>query len=163
MSVAPPTTGVKSTLLPFEIDNTLVTWFKLSVCESVLELMNPNAVICADELTVPSGVLSPLDDTNPNAVICADELTIEDGTFIKSVYEDTPLPVGIVTVFPLAIVSWSPLIESVCESEPVSSVAFSKDTNRESNEEENAEYPLVSEILICSEPLTIPVPPNVNC
>ena len=53
---------------------------------------NPNAVICADELTVPSGIFSPLSDTNPNAVICADDDIVPSGVGV---------PVDVIVIPPL--------------------------------------------------------------
>ena len=51
-------------------------------------------------------------------------LMIPLGIPLNSLHDDAPpLPVGIVMVLPLEIVSWSPTIERVCESEPLSSVA----------------------------------------
>ena len=48
--------------------------------------MNPNAVICAEPLIVPSGVLSPLLLTNPNDVIWAEPLITPVGrAFVVSI------------------------------------------------------------------------------
>ena len=56
---------------------------------------------------------------------CSEPLIIPLGIPLNSSHDDAPppLPVGIVIVLPLEIVSWSPTIDRVCESEPLSSVA----------------------------------------
>ena len=121
------------------------------------------SVICTDDETKPLGswelpLIIPLGN-------CVDEEINPLGMPLNSLHDEAPPPepVGMVTVFPFVIVNWSPLIESVWVSEPVPSVAFSNDTNLESNEDENAENPVVCEIVIWEEPLTRPVPPNVSC
>jgi len=70
--------------------------------------LNTSTSVCIELVKVFNEVTSECEPlVNPNAVICSEPLIVPPGN---------SLPVGMVTVFPLEIVNWSPLIESVCES-----------------------------------------------
>ena len=90
----------------------------MSVCD---ELMNPSAVICAEPLIVPAGVLSPLSLTNPNAVIWAEPLTNPPGTDVISVKSTDPLDVKYEPVAASIFVNL-PSVEDVYEFNDVMSV-----------------------------------------